>query len=62
MSEQMPAIQSSGTAAPQATRRGRAVTRPRPATGDNDTRYAGGISLAAALSGTLLSTRSEHAA
>lgn len=55
MSEQMPAMQSGGTAVPQATRHTQALTRSRPATGDVDSRYAGGISLAAALGGTLLS-------
>jgi len=54
MSEQMPATQPGGTA-PHDTRRRQALTRRRSATGDNQTRYAGGISLAAALGGTLLS-------
>jgi hypothetical protein len=61
MSEQTPATRSGTTAASEATRHGQAVSGRHTAAGDRNTRYAGGISLAAALGVTLLSVAGEQA-
>lgn len=54
MSERAAATQRGITATPRSAVPGRTLTRPRSAAGDPDTRYAGAISLAAALGGILL--------
>lgn len=54
MTDQLSATPSAGTAEHDTNEQHALVTRPRTAAGDPGTRYAGGVSLAAALGGTLL--------